>query len=298
MIFVKPFAPYVVHGLMLFMVALVASSFPVGAMITSGLPPELMMFFRFFIAAVMFAPYVFIKNGWQIPEFTQLKGYILLSIPLVVFFLCMFEGLRYTTALNTGAIYTVVPVITAIYVLIINREKTSRRKSLGLLVGTLGALWIVFRGDLHSLLQLQLNYGDLLFLLGCLFLAAYNPLIKKFYRGEAMEVMTFWVIAIGSVWLMLLSMSSFQDVVWQGVSSNVYLGIIYLAVFTTLVTFFLLQFGTLTLGATRVAAYSFLTPVFVLIINLFLGVGRFEFSLLPGVFLVLVAMFLVQKARD
>lgn len=291
----KTYPSYLVHGLMLLMVIFVASSFPVGALITTAMPPEIMMFIRFLMAASLFAPYVFVKHGLHLPTINQLKNYTILSIPLVVFFWCMFEGLRYTSALNTGAIYTAVPAITAIYVFFINREKTSKRRSIGLLIGTIGAVWIVLRGDLMQLLTQQFNYGDSLFFIGCLFLAAYNPLIKKFYAGEAMEVMTFWVITIGSVWLLLLSIPSFKSVAWQGVSSSVYLGVLYLAVFTTLVTFFLLQIGTLSIGATRVAAYSFLTPVFVIVLNLFLGIENFDPKLLPGLFLILIAMNLVQK---
>lgn len=293
----KTYPSYLVHGLMLLMVTFVASSFPVGALITTAMPPEVMMCIRFFMAASLFAPYVFFKHGLHLPSINKLKNYTVLSIPLVVFFWCMFEGLRYTSALNTGAIYTVVPAITAVYVFLINREKTSKRRSFGLLIGTFGAVWIVFRGDLANLSTVQLNYGDALFFLGCLFLAAYNPLIKKFYSGEAMEVMTFWVIAIGCVWLLLLSIPSFKLVAWQGVSSGVYLGVLYLAIFTTVVTFFLLQFGTLSIGATRVAAYSFLTPVLVVVLNIFLGAEVFDFKLLPGIFLILIAMNLVQKER-
>lgn len=290
----RSYSTRVVHGLMLLMVAFVASSFPVGALITSGLPPEVMMFIRFLTASLLFLPYVFIKNGWHFPRYIKLIQYAVLSIPLVVFFWCMFEGLRHTSAINTGAIYTTVPAITAFYVFVLKQGKTSRRRALGLFVGTLGALWIVLQGDINALLNFEFNYGDSLFLLGCLFLGAYNPLIKKFYSGEAMEVMTFWVISIGSVWLLLLSIPSIGDVVWESVSYQVYLGIGYLALFTTLLSFFLLQLGTLSIGATQVAAYGFLTPIFVVILNLMMGMSHFDWLLLPGMFLVFVAMRLVQ----
>lgn len=285
-----------VHTMMLLMVALIASSFPVGKMITTGLPPELLVFIRFLLAALCFAPYVFIRNGWHLPNQKKLLAYTVLSIPLVVFFWCMFEGLRYTSALNTSTIYTTVPAITALYVLLINREKTSKRRALGLLLGTLGALWIIFQGDIQGLLQMKLNYGDALFMIGCLFMGTYNPLIKKFYSGEPMEVMTFWVIGIGSVWLLILALPALKTQVWSGVSIDVYIGTAYLAIFTTLVTFFLLQFGTLRLGPTQVASYSFLTPVFVVILNFVIGIDGFQWQLIPGVFLIVIAMILVQKS--
>jgi len=71
---------------MLLTIILAASSFPVGAAITDKLSPEIMMFLRFFLAAVLFLPYVLIKNGFSIPSIKTLLNYLILSIPLVVFF--------------------------------------------------------------------------------------------------------------------------------------------------------------------------------------------------------------------
>ena len=103
--FVKGRTLYV-HVLMLFIMILVAGSFPVASLITDALAPEVMMFVRFLLAALLFAPFVFIKNGWYIPAIDQLFAYTLISIPLVVFFWCMFESLRHTSVINTGALYT------------------------------------------------------------------------------------------------------------------------------------------------------------------------------------------------
>ena len=108
------------HGFMLVTMLLVASSFPVGAAITNELDPAVMMFIRFSLATAFFAPYVFIKNGLAFPPKKQLFRYVVLSVPLVIFFWCMFESLRFTSALNTGALYTSLPAITAVYALFIN----------------------------------------------------------------------------------------------------------------------------------------------------------------------------------
>ena len=285
-----------VHALMLFIMILVAGSFPVAGLITDALAPEVMMFVRFLLAALLFAPFVFLKNGWHIPTIDRLLAYALISIPLVVFFWCMFESLRYTSVINTGALYTIVPAITAVFAYFINHDHTNSRRKTGLLIGTIGALWIVFRGDLHAFINLELNHGDLLFLTGCLFMGIYNPLIKRFYKGEPMEVMTFWVILIGALWLFLLSFNQLDQIAWQAIETNVYAGLLYLAVFTTLGSFFVLQFATVKLGATKVAAYGFLTPVFVILLSVVIGLEVFDWASLPGIGLVLLSMYLIQKA--
>ncbi len=286
------------HGLMLLTMLLVSSSFPVGAAIAKALDPAILMFFRFALAAVFFAPYVFIKNSLTLPSKTQLSRYAILSMPLVAFFWCMFESLRYTSALNTGALFTTIPGITSICAFFINREKTGKMRALGLLIGTIGALWIIFRGDWEALIGLQFNKGDVIFLIGCFFMGLYNPLIKYFYHDEPVEVMTFWTLLAGSIWLLALSGKSFWMTQWQEVEMGVYMGILYLALFTTLCTFFLLQFCTIKLGSTKVSAYSLLNPVAVIFISVVFGISDFEWITLPGMLTVILSMLIVQSSHN
>jgi len=253
------------------------------------------MFLRFLLASALFAPYVIVKHGFKVPPLKNIAEYGILSIPLVIFFWCMFESLRYTSVLNTGALYTTVPAITAIWALLINGETSGKMRSTGLFLGTLGALWIVFRGNIDAFINLDLNYGDLVFFLGCFFLGFYNPLVKKFHQGEPLEVMTFWVLLLGSLWLLIGSGKSIIDIDWFEIELPVYGGIAYLAIFSTLVTFFLLHYCTVRLGATKTSAYGFLTPVFIVVLSVLLGMEKFELVLTPGLFIIVVAMFMIQR---
>ncbi|MCO4782116.1 MAG: DMT family transporter [Candidatus Cloacimonetes bacterium] len=285
----------IAHLMMLITSFLAATSFPIAGLITKDLPPVILMFARFLLAAILFAPYVIKTNGLQLPEFSKLRLYSILSIFLVTFFWCMFESLRYTSVLNTGALYTLVPAFTAVFALFINRIKTSKGHSMALLIGTIGALWIVFKGDYVAFFSMSINYGDYVFLIGALSLSIYNTLIKKFYSGEPMQVMTFWVLISGTLWLLLASKGAVFEVNWLGLAPRVYAGLLYLSFFTTLITFFLLQLSVIEIGPTKVAAYSFLTPVFITIINFFAGLAEFEMASIPGILLVLIAMILMLR---
>jgi len=155
----------------------------------------------------------------------------------------------------------------------------------------------VFRGDINGLLNLEFNTGDLIFLVGCLFMGAYSPLVKKIYAGEPMEVMTFWVIFMATLLLFILSLDNFDQVQWLAVESRVYLGLAFLAIFTTLFSFFVLQMATVKIGATKVAAYGFLTPIMVIALSAVLGDGVVGWNIAPGVMLVLLAMLLINGEK-
>jgi drug/metabolite transporter (DMT)-like permease len=284
-----------VHCLMLLASIIVSSSFTVGEAITHGLEPSVLLLVRYIVAVACLAPIVAVNHGFTLPSARRLGGYSLISASTVGFFWCMFEALRYTNALNTSVIFTLVPGISGIYSAIFLKERLGRGRLWALFFGMTGALWVIFRGDFNRLLALDVNHGDLLFLAGCFMMAAYTPLVKKLHKQESMVVMTFWVLATGTVWLLLLSFLSLGAVDWQGVETRVWAGIIYLAVFSTIITFYLTHIATLYLGPTRVMAYSYFYPAFVLIINWGFGKGLPPAIILPGVAVVTLATVILQR---
>jgi drug/metabolite transporter (DMT)-like permease len=284
-----------VHSLMLVASIIVSSSFTVGEAITHGLEPSVLLLVRYVVAVLCLAPIVVMHHGFSIPPVRRLLGYSLISASTVGFFWCMFESLRYTNALNTSVIFTLVPGISGIYSAIFLKERLGRGRLWALVFGMTGAVWVIFRGDLNRLLGLKVNYGDLLFLAGCFMMAAYTPLVKRMHKQESMVVMTFWVLVTGTVWLLFLSFSGLQTVDWQVVEARIWIGIVYLAVFSTIITFYLTHISTLYLGPTRVMAYSYFYPAFVLLINWGLGKELPPAAILPGVAVVTLATVALQR---
>jgi drug/metabolite transporter (DMT)-like permease len=152
-----------------------------------------------------------------------------------------------------------------------------------------------FSAATPRLASLEIGVGDLIFFLGCLSMGLYTPLISRFHRGEPAAVMSFWVLVTGTLWLALLNNSAIWQMDWRSVDSQVYAGIGYLAVFTTLLTFFIQQHATVYLGPTRVAAYNYLTPLLVVVLEFFSGKGLPGVSTLVGVMIIVTATAVVQR---
>ncbi len=286
---------WLTHLLMLLTASLVSTSFTVGKAIADGMDPTVLTLVRFICAVLFFLPYVRKKYGLTRPPLTSLFRYSLISLALVGFFILMFLSLQYTTALNTGVIFTLVPGISGIYSMILLRERLGTNRLLALMFAMIGAIWVLFHGNPANLLAMHLNRGDLLFFFGCLLMALYTPLVKLFYRGEPMAVMTFWILLTGCGWLLLMAAPKLIATPWASIEPMVWIGILYLAVFSTVITFFLSQWSTLHLGPTRVMAYSYLYPPLILLIDWALGHGLPSARILPGVFLITLAMIVVQK---
>ncbi|MCB2101510.1 MAG: DMT family transporter [Rhodobacterales bacterium] len=283
------------HLLMLLATTLVATSFPVGAAITGGLDSLVLTFLRFTLAALLFAPLVAWRWGLPWPGWRALGRYGLLSAFLVAFFWGMFAALRETSALNTATLYTLTPAVTAGVSALLLGERLTPAQRIALPVGMAGAVWVIFRGDLGALAALSLGRGDLIFLGATLAMGTYGALVKALHRGEPMARMTFWTLATGAGWLLLLAAPRLGGVDWAAVPGAVFGGIAYLAVFTTLITFFLFQACAALIGPTRVVAYGYLNPVLVLAIGLALGDAPPPLLVYPGLVLILVAVVVLQR---
>ena len=285
------------HLLMMTATALVATSFPVGAAITNGLDSLVLTFLRFALAALLLAPVVAWRYGLAVPGLRDLARYGVLSAFLVAFFWSMFAALRYTSALNTATIFALAPSITAVSSALLLREKLTGPARFALPLGIVGAVWVIFRGDPEALIYLKLNLGDGIFLAGTIALGTYSTLVKYLHRGEPMARMTFWTLTTGAIWLLLLSAPRWPDVVWNAVPVSVFTGIIYLAVFTTLVTFFVFQWSATIIGPTKVMSYTYLNPALVLIIGLVLGQEFPPLATYPGLLMILAATIVLQSSK-
>lgn len=289
----RPRSIWFIHSLMLFCAVLVSTSFTACAAVSDALDPLVLTFTRFLLASLFLSPWVMVKVGLRVSPSLLFRSAII-SCCLVLFFWCMFLSLRYTTALNTSVIFATVPFISFMYNRLLGQDHIGRTRTTALLLGMAGAVWVIFRGDPAQLIKLDLNRGDLIFLAGCFANGLYTPLVKKLYRGEQMIQFTFWILVTGTVWLGLVGGTRLVATEWGLIPGGTWGWIVYLAFFTTVITFFLTQYCILFLGPTRVMAYSYLYPCLVLILDLLLGKGLPPPGVLPGVAIVLAAMIVLQ----
>ncbi|MGD9538155.1 MAG: DMT family transporter [Alphaproteobacteria bacterium] len=276
---------------------LIATTFPVGDMITDAVEPAVLQSLRFVMASLIFAPFVIARVGLPWPGLSGLARYGAIAAAMDVFFWTMYEGLRTTDSLNTAVISTTIPGFTAIFSAILLHERLGWHRLGALLLGMLGSAWVIFRGSPERLLALELHYGDVLFLAGCVAMGLYATLVRYFHRGEPVMRMSFWIMALSGFWFLLAANIELGRTDYGGVAPGVWGGIVWLAVGPTVITFFMIQGATLKIGATRVQVYSYFIPVFVIALDWALGRGLPPLLTLPGVAIVMLASVVIQRGH-
>ena len=283
------------HLAMLCFSALVAGSFSLGALAAPLISPAALTVVRFALAGAAVGITALATGGLPARAAASPWRYLMLGGLLALYFVLMFEGLRTAEAVPTAAVFTLTPVMAAGFGWLLLRQVTSPRIALALALGGAGALWVVFRGDLQAALGLRVGRGEVIYFFGCIAHAIYAPMVRRLNRGERAVVFSFGTMVAGFV---LLSLWGWRDVLatdWLHLPAIVWICLIYTSFAASSVTFVLLQFATLRLPSSKVMAYTYLVPSWVILWELSLGHAAPPGRVLVGVALTMLALAMLLK---
>ncbi|MBY6188746.1 DMT family transporter [Marinobacter hydrocarbonoclasticus] len=279
-------------GLLLYAL-LISTSFPLATFLGSQYSPLLTTWLRFAIAALGFILLLLWQGRLSWPGWRDVSRYALISLPLTGFFLLMFVAGGSATALAMGALATLVPLFSALFSWCIWRVRPTGARWLALSLGAVGALWVLTNGNLSQLGQESWPYGNSVFLIACLIMGLYPLVLKALHRGEPMVLVSGWSLITGTLWLTLAALFWQPELLWPAPAQ--WGAILWLALATTMLTFFLYQSAAVVVGGSSANAYSLLTPTFVLLLNVSLGAPWPPWQLIPGFLLTVLALIWLLK---
>ncbi|MDZ4093546.1 MAG: DMT family transporter [Paracoccaceae bacterium] len=286
------------HLAMLAFSALVAGSFSLGSMAAPFVDPAALTALRFLLAGAIVGVAALATNGISRRSFAAPWRYGVLGTLLAVYFVLMFEGLKTADPVSTAAVFTLTPIMAAGFGWVLLGQLTTRRMAGGLMIGGVGALWVIFRANLSTLLAFEIGHGEVLFFWGCVAHAFYAPLVRKLNRGEPAVVFTFGMMVAGFALLTVWGWGAIVATNWAGLPGIVWITLIYVAVAASAVTFVLLQYAALRLPSAKVMAYTYLTPSWVILWEIALGRAAPPGLILGGVALTVLALWLLLKDED
>lgn len=283
------------HLAMLVFSMLVAGSFALGALAANELAPSALNAVRFWIATVIIGAVAFGSSQVSRSAFAAPWRYVVLAVFFTTYFVLMFEGLKTAPPVSAAAVFTLTPILTAGVGWLLLRQVLTPRMAFALVIGALGALWVIFRADVAAVMRFEVGQGEFIYFWGCVAHAVYTPLVRKLNRGETAVVFSFGVLLAGSVLLTFWGWTDLVQADWQALPSIVWITILYTAVFASAATFVLLQFATLRLPSSKVMAYTYLTPSWVILWELALGGTPPPALVLAGLLLTIIALVLLLR---
>lgn len=288
------------HLAMLGFALVIAGSFSLGSRAANLIAPEALSATRFGIAVMALGAAASVGPGIRRSQLVSPWRYPVLGALLAAYFILMFEALKTTDPVSTGAVFTLTPLLSAGFAWLLLRQVMPPRMAFALTLGAAGAVWVIFKGDLDRLAAFDIGRGEAIYFVGVALHGLYTPLLRKLNRGEPAVAYSFWTILACLGWALIYAAwtGSLFETDWGALPAIVWIAIFYVALGATALTSFCLQFAAMRLPAGKVMAYGYLTPsVIVLWEGIFAGDWPRETTLV-GIAATVAAMLLLLKNQE
>ncbi len=283
------------HLAMLCFSILIAGSFSLGSIIANDISPIAFTAVRFTLAAFIVGLIAFSTGSVTKSALKSPWRYLVLGGTLSIRFVLMFEGLKTASPISTVSVFTLIPVMSAVIGFAVLGQIINIQIISALIIGVIGALWVIFRADVQALSMLSVGRGEIIYFMGCVAYAFTPILFRLLNRGENPLMATFGMLISGGVILSFFGASEIIKIDWMGLPIRVWITLLYVSIFASAITFALVQFASMHLRAANVLAYTYLTPTWVLVWEFLLGHNIPSLWILAGVFLTVFSVMLLLK---
>ena len=280
------------HGAMLLFSLCVSVSYILGAMVANDIEPGAITAARFLIGASVMGTLLYISKKLKKEDFKKPWRFLILGLSIVIYFVLMFEALKTASSLSLAVVFTLTPFIALFFEYFLNKEVTLKA-FVAISLGAIGAIWVIFEGNLGNLIAFRIGYGELLFFWGCVGHALYAILIPVLNKGENAATQTLGTLSAGFLLLILMFTSDVVETNWLSLSPLIWITIIYLATFATAFTFFLIQFAAKKISASKVMAYTYAVPFWVALGEIIINSSFPNTNIIFGGFIIAFALLVL-----
>lgn len=259
---------WAVYGGLILTMFLWGLAWPVGRLLATSLPPVSIAAIRYAIVVpVLFAILWFREHSFRIEKSwipTLVVMGILNTTLYQIFFL---YGVKYAAASDDSLVIGIGPVLIAVMASFILKERLTWIKILGFASGLAGILTISILSPNTQVINRPL--GVTLVFGGATVYALYTVLLRRFFsknradnlgpQQSSLSILS-WISLFG--WFFLIPFSLLEAPGTYAWDAGSWLGIVYLAILSTIVGYFLYIEGVSKIGAGRSGIFGNLVPVF------------------------------------
>lgn len=272
-----------------------AGNWVLGRALREALEPFTLNFVRWALATLILAPFALPALRAQVTVIRRRWG-ILLLLALTgvsLFHAMVYLGLKSTTTVNAVLLNSSLPLFILACSWVLERERSTPRQVGGVLLSLAGILVILSRGEPASLLALDVHAGDAWILAAMPVWGVYSVLLKRRPPEIGGVPFLFVISALGT--LLLVPAAVLAPPRWPGTEAA--LGVLYIAVFASIVAFICWNRGVAIVGANVAGVTLHLLPLFGTVLAiLFLGEAFHAFHALGFATILAGVLVATRKA--
>jgi drug/metabolite transporter (DMT)-like permease len=268
----------------------------VGRLAAGHVPPATLSMLRWALAFLIVLPFSWkhlLQDGAAIRS--RLGTMLLISITGIgAFNYLQYWSLEYTSALNTLLLQSALPLLVAVWSLLLLGVRLTLAQAVGVVLSLTGVLVILLHGDLSTLTSIQFNKGDVIFMAALTVFAFYSVIMLKRPAIHPLSFATF-TFGCGALGLFPLVIRELLTLPWMAFNAANLLSVAYVAVFPSTVAYLCYNRGVQLIGANRAAPFFHLVPLLGAVMAMvFLGEQPQPFHFI-GFALVLTGVFVASR---
>ncbi len=235
---------------------------------------------------------LFVKDKVSKKDFPRLILSALFGVGINM--MMFFKGLSYTTPINASIIMVSNPIIVLLIAAIILKEKITRRKLLGIIIGAIGAISLIAYGKEVSLTGENVKLGNLMILVNAASYAMYLVVVKPLMQKYHPITISKWVFLFGLFIVLPFGYTEFMEISWKTMPLNMLLRVGYVILFTSFFAYLLNIYALKTIKASTVSFYIYLQPLIATGASMYLGKEMISFHELLSASIIFFGVYLVN----
>ncbi|MBN2816151.1 MAG: DMT family transporter [Campylobacterales bacterium] len=242
-----------------------SGNFVIGRYIKDDVTPLELAFFRWFFVFIIISPILVVRHQRILRSLREnFKMVTLLALlSITAFNTLLYFGLAETTSTNALIINSSVPILVLLLSYVILKQDINLFQVLGIVLSTLGVVFLILKADISHIFTLEFNSGDILVVISSLTWALYSVLVK--FKPDDINDFEYFalIVAIGLVFLLPLYLAQGYTIQKElEVLQSNYLAFLYISIFASITSYYFWHYGIEKVGASKTAQFTHLMPVF------------------------------------
>ncbi len=257
--------------------------------ISPEMPPWTLCFWRAFLAALVLTPVV-LKQFGAMAALVRARGLELLFIGGLGLAICqgfLYVGLRYSDAMTAGIIMALMPLATMVIAWIVLGERMTLLQGLGAAAAFAGVLVIIARGEVATLMRLDINRGEIWVLASAIAFGFYTVFLKRARFSLARLPLLVLLLSAGALTAMPFWLFEELSGARSALTTSGLVALLYCALPGGALMYYLFNWSIEVLGPSRASLMLYAQTIFVAILAyLILGERLHPFHLAGAAFIV------------
>ena len=228
-------------------------------------------------------------------------AFIGMFIPQMTFLI----AITMTTSIDSSILGSLSPIFTMFFAAYFVKEPITWKKTLGVVLSFAGVVMLIMNSMLHKGggVEHTAPMGIVLLVINtlcfALYIGAFKPLISRYHVITFMKWMFLYTLIICLPFCMDDTSKLISTIAEKGniIPTDVMLETLYVIIFATFVSYFLIPVGQKHIRPTMVSMYSYVQPVLAVIISIGMGIDTMTWTKFLALILVTSGVFIVNNSR-